>query len=169
MAAGGHAFVGRALGVGSDQVDVGRRDGEFVRGDLDERGFQSLAELGLAGEDRGTTVGVDADPGIEERIFVEVARQATLLLLRRSVPGNGEGYDQRALAKQLAAGERVHVRSSFTPPPIATAARRTAARMRICVPQRQRLGAMCWRSSLSVGVVVRDSSACARMIMPAMQ
>ena len=77
-----------------------------------------------------------------------------------------------ALAEQPASREGAHSASSAslrTPPPMAVAARRTARRMRIWVPQRQRLGAMCARSSASVGRMLRSSSACARMIMPAMQ
>ena len=50
-----------------------------------------------------------------------------------------------------------------------SAARRTARRMRMWVPQRQRLGAIALRISASLGFGVRSSSACARMTMPAMQ
>ena len=171
MAAGRDTLVGRACRVGGDEFDVVGKDRKLIGGDLDQGGLQPLAEFGLAGEDGDATVGADLDPRIELRIFVEIAGQAVLLgrPLRGALSGHGEGHDQRALAEQRASAEHRHVLSSRTPPPMAAAARRTAARMRMWVPQRQRLGAMCWRSSVSVGVVVRSSSACARMIMPAMQ
>ena len=94
--------------------------------------------------------------------------------------GKREADDQRAAAgQQLRRDSETGVRALIAAPPgpsaigrcdrIARAARRTAARMRIWVPQRHRLGLMCARISSSEGGGLRRSSACARMIMPGMQ
>jgi hypothetical protein len=48
-------------------------------------------------------------------------------------------------------------------------ARRIARMIRICVPQRHKLGSISARICASVGLAFRCSNACARMIMPAMQ
>ena len=131
------------------------RDAELVGGDLDQRGLDALAELGLAGEDGDAAIGVDANPAVEQRRLGEVAGQ-----LRRAC-GDRRGRSTRAKATTSAPPASSLRRDSAVtasapprsapPPPIATAARRTARRMRMCVPQRQRLGAMCARSSASVG------------------
>ena len=67
LAARGVALVRRARRVGGDQRDAGGVDDELLGGDLDERGLDALAELGLAREDRDASVCVDAHPRVEHR------------------------------------------------------------------------------------------------------
>ena len=87
--------------------------------------------------------------------------------------GQGEGDGQRPAAQRgRCAGTsraRSHAAHRRAPSRTASAARRTARKMRMCVPQRQRLAPMCARISSSVGSRRRSSSAWARTIMPAMQ
>ena len=75
MAARGDALVGRACGIGGYKLDAGWRHRKLVRRNLDQRRLQSLAEFRLAREHRDMSVGVDADPRIEQGEFVEVAGQ----------------------------------------------------------------------------------------------
>ena len=63
-AARGNALVGRTRGVGGDDIDRRRRDGQLVGGNLDQGRLEALSELGLAGEDRNQPIAADADPGI---------------------------------------------------------------------------------------------------------
>ena len=65
VAAGGIAFIGGQLGVGGDDLQRRKGNVEFFGGDLLERGLETLAKLGLAGEHRDRAVGIDPYPGIE--------------------------------------------------------------------------------------------------------
>jgi hypothetical protein len=160
VAAGGVALVGGQLGVGGDQAQDRRIEAELLRGDLDQRRLDPLAEFGLAGEHRDAAVRIEADPGIDPRRLGEAAGQ------RR--PGRADPDEERAADEQRPAGERGH-----DPPPAAglgrPAARRTAARIRMCVPQRQRLSRRAARISSSPGCGFSRSRAWARITMPAMQ
>ncbi len=75
LTAGGEALVGRPSGVGGDQFDLAGRDLQLLGRHLEERGADTLAELGLAREDGDAAIGVDPDPGIEEGHVVEATRQ----------------------------------------------------------------------------------------------
>jgi hypothetical protein len=75
MAAGCVAFVRGPRRVGGDQVNRRRFDDEFLRGELNQRRLQPLAQLRLAGEDRDRAVRIDADPGIEHWLAFETAWQ----------------------------------------------------------------------------------------------
>ena len=77
MAAGSIAFIGGAAGIGGDDRQRCKGHVEFFGGDLLKRGLEALTEFGLAGEHGDAAVGVDANPGIEERRLVEAARQAS--------------------------------------------------------------------------------------------
>jgi len=179
MAAGREALVGRASGVGGNQVQAEWRDIELLGGDLEQRGLQALPKLRLAGEHLDTAIRRDPDPRIEFGRFLQAARQrrgaagrwGTALLVGAggAAAGQGERHDEGAAgAKQVAAGQaRPGAHRSACP--MEAAARRTARRMRTWVPQRQRLGAMCARISASLGAGFASSSACARITMPAMQ
>src|ERR1700722_532312 len=88
-----------------------------------------------------------------------------------------EADDQGAAAREHAAAIENHggVHCVLLPPVeasavcISVAARCTARRMRIWVPQRHRLGSISARICSSVGLEFLRNSACARIIMPAMQ
>ena len=45
----------------------------FFGGDLLKGGLKTLAEFGLAGEHRDAAVGIDANPGIQERRALQAA------------------------------------------------------------------------------------------------
>jgi len=177
MAAGGEALVGRASGVGGDQIQAGRRHVELLGGNLEQRGLETLPKLRLAGEHLDTAIRRDPDPRIEFGRFLQAARQrrgaagrrGTALFVGAGSAAKAEGHDESAAgAKQVAAGQaRPGAHRSACP--MEAAARRTARRMRTWVPQRQRLGAMCARISASLGAGLASSSACARTTMPAMQ
>jgi len=73
-AAGGIRFVRRAAGVGGDERDRTRLDDELFRGDLQQRGLDALAQLGLAGEHGDAAIGGNANPRVERRLALEGAR-----------------------------------------------------------------------------------------------
>jgi hypothetical protein len=60
----------------------------ILRRDLRQSSHDALAELDLAGADRGVAVGADANPGIEQAVVVEAAGEPLLRsgLLRASEP-----------------------------------------------------------------------------------
>ena len=87
LAAGGHAFVGRPLGVARNHPHPVERQVEFLRGDLRQGGENALAEFDLAGRDRGNAVGADANPGVEQAVIRKAAGQPGGLL--------GEGKPRR--------------------------------------------------------------------------
>ena len=99
VAAGGEALVGRAGGVRGDEADAGGGDVELLGDDLDERGFEALAELGLAGEGGDGAVRADVDPGDEERGGLEAAGE-----LRGAGGGGGAGGWEGGRDEEAAAG-----------------------------------------------------------------
>ena len=154
MAAGSIAFIGGELRVGGD--DLQRREGnvEFFSRDLLEGGLETLAEFGLAGEYRDRAVGIDPDPGIEIGRRREASgrfwrrRRGRSGLVLREGTGQRETDDQRAAARKHAAAiendRGVHRAlprwfGDSSAVSISRAARCTARRMRIWVPQRHRL------------------------------
>src|SRR6185436_19690951 len=186
LASGSEAFIWRPCRIGRDEIDLAGLDGELLGSNLQQRRLDSLSELHLASEHRNAA-GIDAYPGVEHGRSAQTAREARRLWLSRPWwvllgprhPRKGETDDQctatpQQTATRHGAETRTHClasreEGSAVADFIAAAARRMAARMRICVPQRHRFGLMCWRISLSEGARLRLSSACARMIMPAMQ
>src|SRR5579883_3177041 len=186
MAAGCIALIGRQGRIGSH--DFQRRKGyiELLGRDLLECRLEALAQLGLAGERRDRAVRIDSYPGIQIGRALEARRQGWRREAWRCRGGLllGEGAaqrkadDQRATTGEYASAieddRGVHralpwLAGDSSAVSIRCAARRTARRIRICVPQRQRWGASSARISASVGLELRCSSACARIIMPAMQ
>ena len=177
VAAGGEAFVGGPAGVGGDQLDLLRRDAELLGRHHGEGGAEALAELRLAGEDGDLALRADADPGIEHRGVGERAGELLGLgrLLRGSEAAEREADDEpaRAGGEKAAPGQKgVHSSASASASAawlISSRARRMARRMRICVPQRQRLYSSACRIAASSAVGLACRSAWARIIMPGMQ
>lgn len=187
MAAGGVSLVRSQRRVGRDELELLQGHGQLVGGDLPKRSAYAGAEFHLAAAHRYALC-VDLDPRIEHGIDLEVAGKIggenggsqRVLLTGKRTPGT----EQRKAHHDPAAGKEpataladrgvclVHTRSLASPalrsfPRAATS--RIAARMRMCVPHRHRLGAICSRICCSVGWATCSSNACARMIMPAMQ
>ena len=85
LAAGGHAFVRRPLGVARNHLHPAERQVEFLRRDLRQCSHDALAEFDLAGTDSGVAVGADANPGVEHAVVAEAAGEPCGLL-RESEP-----------------------------------------------------------------------------------
>ena len=156
VAARGVALVRGKRRVGGDELDGVHVHRELLGCDLQDRGLDALAKLGLAGEDGDAAIGADTQPRVEQRFLVERPRQL--------LPPGGQrkADDQRA-----AGGDEFAAVHDF--PRISSPARTAARTMRICVPQRQRLGCSAARISASLAAGLCSSSACARIIMPGMQ
>src|SRR5580704_6739320 len=149
MAAGGVALIGGAARIGRNHLDGFEGNVEFLGRDLLEGGLKTLAEFDLAGEGRDAAVGVDADPGIQIGSRGKTAwrfrrrYRRGRLILRKSLRQR-EADDQRAAAgEHLAAVENegaVHCALLWpleaSAVCIRCAARCTARRMRMWVPQR---------------------------------
>jgi hypothetical protein len=170
-----YCFVGRARGVGGDELDARGLDHQLFGRHLDERGLDALYELGLAGENGDAAIGADADPGIEHRLVVQAARELAGLRARQTRQER-KADDECAAARDEAApvhgcGHRAptHGCGHSAPTHGSRAARSTARRIRMWVPQRQRFPLICLRISALVGGGVRSSSACAWRIIPGMQ
>src|SRR4030095_3560636 len=169
-------FVRRARRVRGDELDLRRRDRKLVGGNLDERRLDALAELGLAREHGDRAGPVDLDPRVEERRIPEASGQRTLRAhgtrVEREGHDDGAGGGDEAAARRI--GKRCRRHQPLLLAPLLAdcmmrAARSTAFSMRMCVPHRQRLAAMCLRISSRDGVAFASSSACALIIMPGMQ
>ena len=183
--AGGEALVGRGARVGGDQGDCPHVHSELFGGDLEQGGFCPLTKLALAGHDGDRAAGLDANPAVETGEILQAAGQGRALGFggrgcRRALgqrPGQcGEGDDERAgAAKQGATrdrrgeGGRHRLTYRLVAGLRASSARRTARRMRICVPQRHRLVCIWARMSSSLGAPPLSTSVCARITMPAVQ
>src|SRR5581483_6463710 len=104
----------------------------------------------------------DGEPGVELlQPGVGLLRPRRSRGLGRGVEGDRERHDERAGAPQELAAVHLHAASP--------AARLTARRMRMCVPQRQRLPSMALRMSVSLGFGFLASKAAAVMTIPLMQ
>ena len=161
----------------------GNTHDELLGRHLNDCGLDALAELGFAGEDRDRAVRFDLDPRIEHGGRFEAAGKLrrrfglcadVLPLGRRGAQRRRkrEAHDQCPAACQKVAPLAIHVHPPFGRPRLAfmsPAARSTARRMRMCVPQRQRFVFMCRRISALEGAGFVSSSACARIIIPGMQ
>src|SRR5437763_10427249 len=192
MASGRVPLVGRAFGVGRYEFESVERDFELLRHDLRQRGLDALAEFRLAGESGDGSVGVDTNPGIEKRRAAEAPGQPgsgadgfqTSRFLSRRDRREGKADDQRAGAPQHGAPRNADVAlpgseslrgshgfTALSDPPLcmSLAARRTARRIRACVPHRHRWDCSWVRISASEAWAFFCSNACARMIMPGMQ
>jgi hypothetical protein len=80
LAARGHAFVRRPFGVARNHLHPLKRQIELLRRDLRQCRHDALAELDLAGADRGVAVAADANPGIEQAVVIEAAGKPCWLL-----------------------------------------------------------------------------------------
>ena len=167
QAAGRHAFVRRARRIAGDNRDARNVDAELVGDDLRQRCRDSLSQLDLARKHSDRFVRVDREPGVELPIGLQAARKrrrrALRIEIRRERERDRDGG--AALQERPARGagkEGSHAERSF-------AARCTARTIRLCVPQRHRFPASAARICASDGSGFCDSSACALIIIPAMQ
>ena len=117
LAAGRVALIGGAVRIGRDDLERRKGNVEFFGGDLLKRGLETLPQLGLAGEHRDAAIGIDADPGIQERRVLQAARKARRFRRRRGGGGSRilregiakrEADDQRAAAREHAAAIENH-------------------------------------------------------------
>ena len=175
--AGGAALVHRRAGVAHDHLDGLERNVEFLRHDLADGDVQPVPHIHLAEESRYAAVGIDRDVG---RQLIGCQRRLGALRISRldrqhSVErdGGADRYDQGAAAEQdRAAGEG---RSLFKfchgalPQPIIVAARLTALRMLMCVPQRHFKPESASLISASLGFFLSRRKAAAVISQPLMQ
>jgi len=142
IAARGVALVRRAARIGGDEHDACRRDAELFGGERRQRGPDTLAKLGLAGEHGDAAVGAHANPRVEERRLFEASGKlgaASLLLCDALQWGERERDDQRTGARKERASAdvadaRVHVgvlRNGVAAVGTRCAARLIARRMRM--------------------------------------
>ena len=178
------SFAVRA-GVSGDETELAEIGVQLLGGDLQQRRLDALSELGFAGKDGDRTVSVDADPRIEKRRLLEAAGQRwrrwlwRWRLRRRVSCAKSSPLDEKlkisapdpasTARRETMVGPLLirHLRPALFASVFA--ARWTARRMRIWVPQRHRLGSSQARISASLAVGFFCSSACARIIMPGMQ
>jgi hypothetical protein len=139
LAAGGIPFIGGQIGVAGLQQNAFGRDLELLGGDLQHRGQHALANLDPAGRDRDTAGRWKPDPLIEARIAGQQRRKC-LLGVHRAAPSR-----------------------------IRAAARSTARRMRMWLPQRQMLSSSAWAISARDGDGLWSSKALAEIRMPGRQ
>ena len=139
LAARGIAFIGGQIGVPGLQQDAIRGDVEFLRGDLQHRGQHPLADFDPAGRDCDAAACRESDPPVEAWIGGEQRRQG-----------------------------RCHAHRT-APSRIKRAARSTARRMRMWLPQRQMLSSSASAISFRDGDGLRPSNALAEIRMPGRQ
>ena len=175
------ALVDRVRGGAHHDIEPVDREIEFFGGDLRERRLGAGADIDLAGEEGDGVVGMHREPGGKLAGVRRHAARDRPCIRRRFVRGQhigrveqAEGNDQAAREfEQAAPAEGCgHVVHCFSPTPAAgslLAARSTARRMRIWVPQRHRLPSSACLMSSRVGCGFCSSSAWAVMIMPPMQ
>ena len=167
VAARGQSLIRRAGGIRCHHRYMGRRHIQFLGRHLQQRRLYALAQFGLPGKDGDPPLGVDSNPGIEPGSAFEASGQvwrnrgragAALAAAGQLGQGfwrEGERHDQSSVFQEGAPGKDragPHGCCSFFR---LSAAHRTARRMRIWVPQRQRFVCMCRRISASVGEGLR--------------
>ena len=175
--AGGAALVHRRAGVAHDHLDVSERNVELFRHDLADGDVQPVAHVHLAEIGRHAAVGIDRDVGRQL-----IGRQRRLGALRVGLldrqhglqrDGRADRDHQRAAPEQhRAAGERRRLFEfchDALPQPIISAARLTALRMLMCVPQRHLRPESASLISASLGFFLSRRKAAAVMIQPLMQ
>ncbi len=175
--AGRAALVHRGRGVAHEHRHGLERNVELFGHHLADGDEQAVAHVHLAEERRDRAVGIDRDVGGE---LVRHQRGLRALRMRRidreqrvEAERRADRHHERARAlEQRAAGERgrlVHFGHVRLPQPIIVAARLTARRMPMCVPQRHFRPSSACLISASLGFFFSASSAAAVMIQPLMQ
>src|SRR5258708_4899851 len=177
-AAAGPALVAGEAAVAGDHRDAAVRNVELVGDDLADRDIDALAHVHLAEERRDMALAVDGDPRIElARMQWRPALwhwPALADLGQRSAGRgrHGDGDDERAGGlQQRATGNRPgpdHCHGGL-PHAIALAARFTARRIAICVPQRHLMPLSASPICSSLGFFVRLRNDAAVMIQPLTQ
>src|SRR5262249_51518258 len=150
-----------------DEIDLGQRDIELLGGDLAQRRIGAGAEIDLAGIDRDRAARIDRQEGIDLGKHDRLGASCALRLRVRKRSKRKADHEGAAALEHVAA-RRDDVHGSLLVQ-AAPAARLTAATMRTCVPQRQRLLASAFLMSASEGFLLVVSSAADSMIMPLMQ
>ena len=144
-AAAGSAMIGRNRGIAFDHGKAFDRDAELLSGDLLVRHLDAGAHIDAAGEERDPAVNVDSEEAVDVG-----GRRGLCGSLCGQVSTKREAHDQRASGpEKIAAGEGGGI--FHFGPPWAFAARITALKIRVCVPQRQRLPARPVFTCSSVG------------------
>ena len=175
--AGGAALVHAGAGVGHVHLHPLERHVELFGHHLADRDVESLAHVHLAEEGGDRAVAVDGDVGGE---LVRHQRRAGALREGRVDREHGVEADRHAdrhdhgagALEHRAAGERgepVHLRHDRLPQPIIVAARLTARRMFMWVPQRHLSPSSACLICASVGFLLSRRNAAAVMIQPLMQ
>ncbi len=174
----GAALVDACSRVGEVDLDGPERHVELFRHDLADRGREAVAHVHLAEIGDDAAVGLHRDVGrelVRHERRLDVLRERGLVVEQRLEADAGtDRYDERAAGlEQGAARERgglVHLGHDRLPQPaIAAAARLTARRMPMWVPQRHLRPSSACRISASVGFFLSRRNAAAVMIQPLMQ
>ena len=167
----GRALVGRARGIAEHHAHAGHAKVEFLRHDLRERGLDAGAQVDVPVE-RGSAaivphgeqhfVAFDGVAGDEGRLALGRRRRGRRLAQHQQHAVGGEEFGARL--RQVGAARhgscRAHMRA---------AARCTASRISMCVPQRHRLPDSSLRMRASLACGSRASSAAACITMPLRQ
>ena len=175
--AGRAALVHAGAGVGHEHGDGLERHVELFRHDLADRDVETLAHVHLA-EERGYRA-VAADRDVGRKLFGHERRFGSLRESRVHAE-HGIERDRRAdrdhegaaAGEHRTAGEGLRLLMlghDRLPQPIIVAARLTARRMFMCVPQRHLIPSSAVLISASVGFFLRARNAAAVMIQPLMQ
>ncbi len=164
-------------GVAHDDLDGLERHVEFLGHDLADGDVQAVAHVHLAEIGMHAAVGIDRDVG---RQLIGGKRRLRSLRVSRvdrqhgvERHGSADRNDQRAAAEQhRAAGKRRRLFKfchDALPQPIIVAARLTALRMLMCVPQRHLRPERASLISASLGFFFFARNSAAVMIQPLMQ
>src|SRR5439155_7749424 len=163
-AAAGSALIGTHSRVAVDDGDAIGGDAELFGRHLRDRNPQSGADIDLAGVHGHRSVWMDCEEAVDvagiERLVLRLRLRARPSWNRRI---EREADDERAAGLQEIATGNIH--HSLLSDAWAEAARTTARRIRVCVPQRQRLPASARLACSAVAFGVRASSAAVAMIM----
>ena len=175
--AGGAALVYGDRRVAHEHLDRLERHVELFGDHLADGNEHALAHVHLAEVGRHGAIGVDRDVGRQL-----IRRQRRLGRDRHSVVGRADGLERDRGADrdhECAAGSQQSAARKGCgffvsghdglPQPIAAAARLTARRMAMCVPQRHFSPVSASRISASVGFFLSRRNAAAVMIQPLMQ
>ena len=174
---GSAALVHAAGRIAHDDFHSRKRHVELFGNHLADGDKQPLAHVHLSEKGGDRAVSVHRDVGREL-----VGRERRFCILRKRLLDCSEGFPadrrshrhhQRAAGReQRAAGEMrdlLHLHHFRLPQPIISAARLTARRMPICVPQRHLSPLSASLISASLGFFLRSRNAAAVMIQPLMQ
>src|SRR5665811_54035 len=172
---GGDALIWHHVGITGDNAHLRKRRGKLLGADLLEGSQDAVADLHAPGKEGDVAILVDAQPAVELRGKIALLVGGPLRIFRlfrsgerRSCPPRQReaDHDGPSALQEATTGNDGAAHDVVTP---SLAARFTARRMRVWVPQRQRLPASALRISSSPGLGLSVSRAWALIIMPEMQ